>query len=54
MFSMGPVDLILLGLLKEFVICERLSDSILIVKSLLKIFPLNFHFSPEFLIGRIL
>ena len=36
--------LILLDLLKEFVICERLSDSILIIKSLLEILILKFSF----------
>ena len=53
-FPEDPLDLILLGLLKEFVICQRLSDSILIIKSLLEIRPLNCHFSPKLFIGRIL
>ena len=43
-FSLDPLDLKLLGLIKKLVICERLSGSTIIIKSLLKISPLRFPF----------
>ena len=43
-FFYGPCRPDTLGILKQFVICERLSDSILMIKSLLEISPLKFSF----------